>query len=68
MILSPLYFISGGVFVVGSIVIALLIDFSCKCSEKIRSIFPLENRVEPLSGYEDNKIGGVLSLGPPDGD
>ena len=66
--LSPLYFISAGVFVVGSIVIALLIDFSCKYSEKTRSTLPLENRVEPLSGYEDNKIGGVLSLGPPDGD
>ena len=68
MTLSPLYFISAGVFVVGSIVIALLIDFSCKYSEKTRSTFPLENRVEPLSGSEDNKIGGMLSLGPPDGD
>ena len=43
-------------------------DFSCKYSENNSSTFPPTKPVEPLSGMELNKKGGVLSFGPPEGD
>ena len=66
--LSPSYFISADAVVFGSNVKAFLSDFSSKYSENISSTLPPSKFIVPLSGMEANKIGGVLSLGPPEGD
>ena len=66
--LSPSYCILAGAVVLGSNVKAFLSDFSSKYSENISSTLPPSKFIVPLSGMEANKIGGVLSLGPPEGD
>ena len=63
----PLYCTDIGEKVLGKILIELATDFSSKCSEKTNSTFFKDKFVAPLEGIENNKVGGVLSFGPPGG-
>tara|TARA_B110000914_G_scaffold144363_1_gene126350 strand:+ start:1753 stop:1944 length:192 start_codon:yes stop_codon:yes gene_type:complete len=62
-----LYFTDIGAEVLGKMLIALAIDFSSRYSEKTNSTFFIEKFVVPLSGIENNKVGGRSSFGPPGG-